>query len=426
MEHKILNRYPLGNPHRVWRQDNFVLSTFSAKGENMRDVLENCAEAGFTMLELGWASHEQAEEALQICEELNIDLLYQDFSVFGGMQGYHQDRGPWDNAKAVVDHVRGYKSCVGYYIWDEPYRHEQLVEARRVVDLFQKEDPARCPFTVAIPSYNDIFTWQNGQFGAYLYDYVNIIDPPMLSLDYYPIGLPGYTDEKQLDDSLMWCDLGLMRQLCARHDLPLWFYYQAVNLHKYAHFEFPMVRMMMYAAVLYGAKALQQFTCVDSVIDEAGQKSIFFEETKAIHGEFRKLGNTLMALDSKHVFHSADLLPGSPYMTGLADDIVDSAWLAAPLPNRVSVGELADAYGNTYMVILNRDFTTDKTITLPLKKTSRLYEVSRVTGRQSVLSDAADQIEVTLAMGDAIVLRIQDAAEDAYTVEYRIDKDKKY
>ena len=422
MKHTILTRSPLGNPHRVWRQDNFVLSTFSAKGENMRDVLENCADAGFTMLELGWASHTQAEEALRICEELDIDLLYQDFSLFGGMQAHKLDRGPWDNAKAVADHVRPYKSCVGYYIWDEPYVEDQLVEARRVVDLFQKEDPARCPFTVAIPSYNDKFTWKNGEFAGYLYNYVNIIDPPMLSLDYYPIGLPGYTDEKQLDDSLMWCDLGLMRQLCKRHNLPLWFYYQAVNLYKYAHFEFPMVRMMMYAAVLYGAKALQQFTCVGSVIDEKGQKSIFFDETKAIHAEFKKLGNTLMALDSRYVFHSADLLPTSPYLTGLADDITDSEVLSGTLQDRVSVGELEDRYGNTYLVILNRDFTVEKTVELSLNKNYRIYEVSRETGRQSVLDDGTDRLTVTLAPGDAVLVRVQDAAEEAYTVEYRLEK----
>ena len=85
MEHRILKRYPLGNPRRLWFQDNFILSTFSARGENMRDTLENCAEAGFNMVELGWAGHEQAQEALRICEELNLPLLYQDFSVFGGM-----------------------------------------------------------------------------------------------------------------------------------------------------------------------------------------------------------------------------------------------------------------------------------------------------------------------------------------------------
>ena len=53
MEHKILPRYPLGNPRRMWRQDNFVLSTFSAKGENMRGILQVCADAGFTMVEIG-------------------------------------------------------------------------------------------------------------------------------------------------------------------------------------------------------------------------------------------------------------------------------------------------------------------------------------------------------------------------------------
>jgi len=52
MKHTILTRRPIGNPHRVWRQDNYVLSTFSAVGGNMRDVLENCKEAGFTMVEL--------------------------------------------------------------------------------------------------------------------------------------------------------------------------------------------------------------------------------------------------------------------------------------------------------------------------------------------------------------------------------------
>ena len=84
MEHRILPRYPIGNPRRIWRQDNFVLSTFSARGQNMRSVIENCADAGFNLLEMGWASHEQAEEALRLCEEIGIDLLYQDFSVFGG------------------------------------------------------------------------------------------------------------------------------------------------------------------------------------------------------------------------------------------------------------------------------------------------------------------------------------------------------
>ena len=94
MEHKILARYPLGNPRRFWQQDNFVLSTFSAKGENMRGILETCADAGFNLVEIGWASHEQAEEALRLCEELGLELVYQDFTLYGGMQLLQMDRAP--------------------------------------------------------------------------------------------------------------------------------------------------------------------------------------------------------------------------------------------------------------------------------------------------------------------------------------------
>lgn len=423
MKHVILPRYPLGNPHRVWCQDNYVLSTFAARAKNMRDALENCAEAGFNLLEMGWASHEQAEESLRLCEELDVDLLYQDFSLYGGMQERNMGRSFGQaELKKVADHVRPYRRCTGYYIWDEPYKPDELLEARRLVDMFQREDPDRLPFTVAIPSYNSLYRWDNGEFTSYLTRYAAEIDPPVLSLDYYPVGLSGFNDKDQLDNSLMWCDLGLMRLLGRRYSMPIWFYYQAVNLHRYPHFEFPMVRVSMYAAALYGAKGLQQYTASGSVIDDAGQKGRFFEEQKRIHGEFRKLGNTLMALESRFVFHSPDLLPGCPYTEGLADDIAQSEVLAELPEERFSAGEFADAAGNTYLLVLNRDYAKDRTVSLRFRKPARVYETDRSTGRQTVLAECADTLPLTLSMGDGRLLRIQDASEDPFTVEYRLEK----
>ena len=78
--HKLLERHPLGNPHRIWRQDNYILSTFSCLGDNMRRAVRTCRDAGFNLIELGWAEHKQAEEAVNLCEEYRLDLLYQDFS----------------------------------------------------------------------------------------------------------------------------------------------------------------------------------------------------------------------------------------------------------------------------------------------------------------------------------------------------------
>ena len=424
MEHKVFARYPLGNPRRVWRQDNFILSTFSAVGQNMRGILQTCADAGFNLIETGGATHEQAEEAIRICEELQLDLILQDNSLYGGMQKRQMDRAQLSasDARQICDRIRPWRHVIGYYIWDEPYGEGQLERARRETDLFQFADPTRVPFNVAIPSYNDKFTWQNGEFADYLDRYCRIIDPAILSLDYYPIGLSSYTDEGQLDNSFMWLDLGLMRNLGRTYAMPVWFYYQGMNLYRYHRFTFPMVRMNMYSAVLYGAKGLQQFKALYSTVKQDGTPDVFFDDQRQIHREFKMLGGTLMALENVNVIHSDDLLPGCEHMAGLAETMADSRHLVGTLPNRVSIGEFEDAYGNQYLLVLNRDYETDAAITLDLKENCRIYEVSRITGKQNVIWDETRQINVSLAKGDAILYRIQPAAEEAFTVEYRLEK----
>ncbi|MDD7773270.1 MAG: hypothetical protein PT954_02455 [Eubacteriales bacterium] len=423
MDHKIFARHPLGNPHRHWRQDNFILSTFSARGSNMRKVIKNCVDAGFTMLELGWATHEQAFEAVQLCEEYGIDLLFQDFTLHGGMQEFISREGELQSMVPLANTLAPWKRTVGVYIWDEPFRPDQLAEARRQADLYEQAAPGKLPFTVAIPSYNTEYTWQNGLFTKYLYDYAKKIDPPVLSLDYYPFGLPGYNDAEQLDTSLLWCDLGLLRKVAQAYRMPLWFYYQAVNLHKYHRFTFPMVRSQMYAGAMYGAKALQEFTAVDAVITEEGNRGPIFEETKRIHAEFRALGNTLMALQSVGVYHSAELLAGSPYLTGLADELTGHDILPQTLPRRCSVGELADAYGHRYFLFLNRDVDVPLDAELPLKKPVRLYTVSRETGEQIFLGDSITSLTLHLAAGDGVLYRMDEVTDaEPYTLEYRIEK----
>ena len=423
MDHKIFVRHPLGNPHRHWRQDNFILSTFSARGSNMRKVIKNCVDAGFTMLELGWATHEQAFEAVQLCEEYGIDLLFQDFTLHGGMQEFISREGELQSMVPLANTLAPWKRTVGVYIWDEPFRPDQLAEARRQADLYEQAAPDKLPFTVAIPSYNTEYTWQNGLFTKYLYDYAKKIDPPVLSLDYYPFGLPGYNDAEQLDTSLLWCDLGLMRKVAQAYRMPLWFYYQAVNLHKYHRFTFPMVRSQMYAGAMYGAKALQEFTAVDAVITEEGDRGPIFEETKRIHAEFRALGNTLMALQSVGVYHSAELLAGSPYLTGLADELTGHDILPQTLPRRCSVGELADAYGHRYFLFLNRDVDVPLDAELSLKKPVRLYTVSRETGEQIFLGDSITSLTLHLAAGDGVLYRMDEVTDaEPYTLEYRIEK----
>ena len=431
---KYLKRYPLGNAKRGWKQDKFILSTFSPASldyhhfdpngvDHTRRAVQTCADAGFNLLELGWARPDVSEAAVQMCEALGIDIIYQNLSLFGGMQGNIWSKDPDQGIRDCVERFRKYRHVLGFYVWDEPLTKEQITLARTQMDAFEALAPNDLLFTVAIPSYNADYTHQNGLFADYLERYVNEIEPPVLSLDYYPVGMREHDTTRQLDESLIWCDLGLMKQLAAKKNMPMWFYYQGQNLHHVDFFIFPMVRLMMHAGILYGAKGLQHYTALEAVTrKEDGGHDIFFEDQKAIHAQLHKLGNTLMALDCKRVIHDDSLLPGCPYIEGLRNNMTESELLAGTLPYRTSVSELEDAYGNRYLIVLNRDYLTEKTVQLQLKESSHVYAVSKEDGEQKLMGTSLQTLDLQLIPGDMALLRIQSATEDPYLIDYILEK----
>jgi hypothetical protein len=76
------------------------------------------------------------------------------------------------------------------------------------------------------------------------------------------------------------------------------------------------------------------------------------------------------------------------------------------------------------MMVLNRDYLSDKSVTLKLNKSYRIYEVSRDDGLQSVKNDSTDMLSLHLEAGDAALLRLQPSEDEAFTVEYRLVKVK--
>ena len=447
MEHKILNRYPIGNPRRKWTQDNFVLSQFKAHGNDMRKHVKACADVGFDTVELGWASDEQADAAVQLCEQFGLRVIYQNMSRFGGawdrdpVGGNHgryfsrayqrlTQGGTWkessfrgeNDIRKVIAEKKHWKSVVGYYIWDEPFFEEQFAICRKLTDDCENEDETALAFTVANPSYNPHFHWDGNAYQAYIERFADMIDPPVLSFDYYPIGTKEQNEEAQLDNSPMWCDLAAVKRVADTRKIPFWFYYQGVNFQNAPVFTFPMVRLSMYAGAMYGAKALQHYCATNAIVDEDGNRLPFFEPQKQINSEFKALGDTLMALECKHVFHDESCLADFEPMKQYAENISDSAFLADKLPYRTSVGEFEDAYGNRYMMVLNRDYSSDKRVSIKLNKDYRIYEVSRDDGAQYVKDDGTDTLSLHLEAGDAVLLRLQPAEDEAFTVEYRLVK----
>ena len=427
MNKKIIYREPIGNPDRKYRQDRFIISTFRALTKNLRRSLELCKELGFDMVEFGWVKPAESYDCVTACDEVGIDGIIQNWDIFGGFQTTEGiDEVDVEKVKDYIEYIKKYKHIVGYYVWDEPYVDEKIDAAAKQVALFEELDPDRMPFTVAIPSYNDKWTWENGLFEEYLYKYTERIKPIVLSLDYYPFSYRKPERPKQLDDSNIFLDLALMRKICLEKKIPMWFYFQTqddVMTHGYEKFPPEKVRVQAYLALLYGTVGLQNYNVFNGAITDDSERGPLFFFTKDLNERCHHLGKTLMALTSVGVFHSPEVLEGKAEFEQFRQPISESEVLAdEALPKRCSVGEFVDIEGNRYIMVQNRDYAEIQRFALNLKKNFRIYEVSQENGGQYVKNDCTQVLNVKLQPGDAVLLRCQDANEEKFLIEYVLKK----
>jgi len=421
---KVLKRHPLGNPRRTWRQERFVISTFSIHGahRNIRLALENLVAADFNLVEFGWLPEEFCDTAIATAEEVGVDVLVQNWKYFGGFQNTRETVIDEKFLRAYVEKLKKYRHVYGYYVWDEPYKPDDTVKAAYQTNVMDKLDPERCPFSVAIPSYNDTYTYKNGLFDGYLERYVAEIDPPVMSLDFYPFAMHP-NDRTQLDECNVYKDLYLMRKWGIEKQLPLWFYYQGTPELGNCTLTGWQMDVQVNNALLYGAKGIQHYTAAGCVLDADGGRGDYFEHTRKINRRLVQWGRTLMALTSTGVYHSDEVLAADPdFRKNYCDDFADSMLFEGKLDARVSVGEFADDYGNRYAMILNRDYVRTRDISMKLKTEKRVYEVSEKDGMQRVLHENACEMDIHLKPGQARLFRIQDAAEEAFLMDYILDK----
>ena len=434
MKTKIIYREPLGNPSRKYRQDRFIISScmstatdFTEDKSDIRECVRQIKELGCNLTEYIWADKEMTEKCILACEEHGIDGVFQNWNAFGGFQArkgeMKMNREEFDK---FMEFNKNYKHFYGYYVWDEPLSDAAVDATAEQLNQIEELDPKRLPFTVAIPSYNATDTWDNGLFEKYLRRYARVVNPSVMSLDYYPFSALRPEPENQLDDKHLFLDIALLRELSLKMNTPMWFYIQTQDMpmgERYFRFTPARMTMQAYNVLLHGGKGIQYYCTVDGAIYRDGRRGPLFFQMQEMNHRIREWGKTLMALTSEHVFHSPELLKDNANYDQFRDLLMNSQILADDeLPFRCSVGEFSDSEGNLYLMILNRDYLDKRRFKLNLKKNCRVYEVSDEDGTQSVRNKSTKYLDIELAAGDAIFLRIQDAKEEVFKIDYVLKK----
>lgn len=432
----------LGNPGRSYRQSEFIVSTFNISGnsgvemsrEAVGKAIEKMKDLGLTQIELGWAHHKTGAIALEICEKIGMNVIWQDTSLFGGFQDKIHKKTTSDEIKKIIIDTEHYTHLVGYYIWDEPWEDGDLNTAAEQTELFDRYAPGRHAFSVMVPNYNPDYTWENGKYPTYVTQYLDTVNPSVASVDFYPFGEGTVTHhgEPQLDNSNVWKDMGIVRSEAQKRNMPFWFYFQTLRMSQCPKYHFSMTRLQMNYALLYGAKCLQCYglaaslVCPDKldekrrVLENDYSEGCFYDDLKSMIAIVKQLGKTFIALESKHIYHGKEVLTNDAYFNeNFREDIKsDDIIMLDELPFRCTIGILSDSCENQYIAILNRDYLSARTFCIPLKDNFRIYEVSKADGKHYCINDSTDILNITLEPSDMTVLRIQKPSDEVCGIEY--------
>ena len=385
----------------VKKQNQFVLSSFFAVGgsankELYTKMLRLTKESGINLVELTFSSGQALTTALDVCEQLQLHNLAQDLTQFSGF-GSQAPAFTDEIARQTVQLLQQYQYNAGFYIWDEPTK-EYFADVRHIKDTFTNLAPEKLAFSCIYPSYSG-YTWHNGSYPAYVDEYIQTVDPAILSMDYYP-----YQDgSSELFGSDLWRDMGYFRKKSIETDKPFWFYFQAVGdlQEKVPGFmTVEKTKAQMYAALCYGVKGLSYYTSYGALVTPEGEKSAQYDELTAVNTRVKAMGNFLYDKTSQAVYHT--YLSQQEREEFFLDDPAQAPFTISA-SDALIIGVFTDNQ-NTHILIVN-PWINDKraqsgTLTFPHTVKFTDFDTGKTTKGQDV--------SFSITPGDAVLYTVQE------------------
>lgn len=416
------NDNPFIEDSKGWKQSKFLISTFKGMQHNTGDPNDSFRpaqehydssaklhkEAGFDLMENAIMSRQEGLMAADACESAGIDFLIQNITSDLGFSGMGKSFPNFteDTIAYVADELSDYDHLYGYYTWDEVYT-PHFDKCRELNDLFKKHDPKKLAYSIVIPSYGEYAwssdNWDNSAYANYVRQYVNTVDPDVLSFDYYPFSVHG-GDETNLAVCTMWKDMGLFRQLSMETGKPFWFYFQAYNMGGNYTFTNAMRSAQMYGALAYGAKCLSYYVTNGTLVTKTGAKGSDFNDIKSLNKTVKNLGNFLFDKQSEEIFHfGLDTDTQNQYYldrTNLSDVVKNG-------PDGSIVSVFRDKTNKKYVLVVNKDYKQSLNGTLTLKTNKKVTRYQHSNDTKSVVANSTAAIGLNIPAGECALFILE-------------------
>jgi hypothetical protein len=312
--------------------------------------------------------------------------------------------------EAIVDKmVKDYDShpaVLGYHVWDEPGAAAFPLVAKITTEI---EKRSKKPWYVnLLPTYaSAISQFQSESYDAYVTNFIKICKPAFLSYDHYALMEDGTTRAGY------WENMNRFYSIAKEHNLPVIPIIQSVAHMIYRETNDADLNFQVYSHLAYGAKGIQYFTYFSpsfgnyrkAPIDHFGGKTPTWHVVQNINRRLEILAPAILGLKWVKSYHFGNSIPKEYGVTGSdATSLLQGVKNHDGTTPHVLVGELKDAAGVDYLMVVNKDLKNSIGLEMTYKTQPKLIqEFGRHTGK---LSPWAGE-NAWMAPGEGVLMKVE-------------------
>ncbi len=342
----------------AWKQEEFIISI------GWTDLFDCSDRAGYIqkLVDLGINNVAEVIQTFDQCADAGLKIMLKNKPSYSFAPAYKDNPALW-----------------GYWQEDEPSPGSEFEQVGEDHLLVHWADPQH-------PSYTNLQSINYGIDRDDVYDFIDIVNPEVLSFDFYVwywgIGYPWKTLIENLE---------FYRDVALANDIPLhsWVEVDATGSSEVSDPESrARYRYSVYMNLTYGVKGIFWFTASKIFDKSSGTISNpgYYADVQTINQELANLGPELINLTSTAVYHTGIGTVAHDHSSSM-DDIPAGHWIQID-EDGFALGMFTDPDDDDYAMVMNRDKDDAHTATLrfPVEAVSQVKAFDAVNGTWSNLT----------------------------------------
>ena len=323
-------------------------------------------EAGFNILRKSLDSA-QIDSCLHLAERNDLYIMVSPWNITDVKK-----------VPSIIEKYKDRKAVWGYGVADEP-NYSKFALLGKVMKEIETLDPAHNGYINLLPEVSE--NWLGvADYRTYVEDFVEIVNPPFLSFDCYPV-------RERKNGNIYIAETfyptqEIIMEVAKESERPFWGYVLCNKSPSYPKPREGFLRFQVFTALGYGAQGLNYFTYLlpdfdrdkgdfsYSPINSKGQRTAVWNMVRNVNAEVHSLSDVFLGCEVVSVTHTGEKIP---------EGTVRNVSLPAPFGIIESFGEgvMVSHLRNgqdEYLLVVNRDVLKKQKVYLSHSEpVTRLY-----------------------------------------------------